>query len=153
MDTKATVNRRACKACNAPLIFAPTPEGKSVPLDGRAPIYHLAVGVATRAREHYVSHFATCPDANRFGGRKVAARPPAVKGDNSDVRLEALMDCACAMCECCRGLQSHRSIPTQRVEGRTFAHRSVVDGAADRLCSSAPIWAILQAEGLLEVSP
>lgn len=68
-----------CRACDADIFFAPTAAGKSVPLDAK-PVengnYFLDDGGIARvigkgqftlvARELYLSHFATCPDAQRF---------------------------------------------------------------------------------------
>lgn len=66
---------RPCKACNKPLLFVETPEGKIIPLDvnSRKHIYEVSDSsvelIASRidAREVYVSHFLVCPEASKFG--------------------------------------------------------------------------------------
>lgn len=67
-----------CRACNASIFFAPTAAGKSVPLDEEpveAGNYHIGLdGVARVVKKDeprptpllYISHFATCPEAQRF---------------------------------------------------------------------------------------
>jgi hypothetical protein len=61
----------ACRSCGAAIVWATTENGKPIPLD-REPIrglFHLdrrpgetfAIGAAPPA---YVSHFATCPNAD-----------------------------------------------------------------------------------------
>lgn len=53
---------RECRYCGAPLKFAKTPAGKTIPLDLRAPVYDLVGNeLATRASLAFVTHFATCP--------------------------------------------------------------------------------------------
>lgn len=77
-----------CKGCGKPIVWGKTPDGKTVPLDPRAPVYLVACdtdgGEATaelesksgsngmgHAQAHMVSHFATCPQAAAFSrGRK-----------------------------------------------------------------------------------
>lgn len=64
---------RPCRACGAPLIFAKTPEGKTVPLDKSAPVYLVAeTGLAIRANRCFVSHFKSCPKASEFSAGKKA---------------------------------------------------------------------------------
>ena len=51
--------------------------GKVVPLDLTAPVYSvqpdlIGVETATRAERMYVSHFATCPERERFRRRQSA---------------------------------------------------------------------------------
>ena len=65
-----------CKACNTEMIWALTPKGKRIPLDSKSQVYRLVKGLdgETRAERDpgaFVSHFQTCPDANRFskGGK------------------------------------------------------------------------------------
>lgn len=65
----------ACKGCGKEITWAKTRDGKTIPLDGRPPIYRMwTEGTPdilceidpTRA----VTHFATCPKANDFSGSK-----------------------------------------------------------------------------------
>lgn len=89
-----------CKGCGKPIVWAEFHKedgsrGK-VPLDPRAPVYYvrgtLADGAQFVARADgiertagkptgnrgptaYVSHFATCPNANEFSGRGRTSRP------------------------------------------------------------------------------
>ena len=65
------VTERPCKACGCPLVFVPGPGGKAIPLDKRAPVYHVTADLtgettAVRADGFFVSHFATCSKANQF---------------------------------------------------------------------------------------
>jgi len=74
-----------CRGCGKSIDWGVTPEGKKIPLDPSAPVYVITErssrpdgswGVQ-RTQDAMVSHFITCPDANRFSGskRKVDARP------------------------------------------------------------------------------
>lgn len=70
-DEQVTKPDRLCKLCGAPLKFAKTPAGKTIPLDLRAPVYDLiGASIAARSALAYVSHFATCPRANEASSRK-----------------------------------------------------------------------------------
>lgn len=59
-------------------MFVTTNDGKTVPLDPAPPVYHRIhdpeSGTAFWWREQhdsaFVSHFATCPKANDFSGRR-----------------------------------------------------------------------------------
>lgn len=62
---------RPCRACGAPLLFIAGPDGKTLPLDKRAPTYEVSGDRAVRSAA-YVSHFATCPEAGRFSKSKSA---------------------------------------------------------------------------------
>lgn len=71
--------KRECRGCGRPLIFAPTDDGKIVPLDPSPPVYELVTDLAgkqtaVRVKDTFVSHFATCPRASEFG---TARKPPA----------------------------------------------------------------------------
>lgn len=50
-----------CKSCNAEIIWLKTAAGKNMPVD--ADTYH---GEEQFDREKHQSHFATCPDADKF---------------------------------------------------------------------------------------
>ena len=59
-----------CRGCNKYIVWGETKEGKRIPLDPK-PItydYDEETGICERARHTYVSHFITCPDANKFSG-------------------------------------------------------------------------------------
>lgn len=57
-----------CKGCGRLIHFARTPQGKTIPLDVRPPVYKLTEdGRCERAPDTYVTHFATCPNADEFG--------------------------------------------------------------------------------------
>lgn len=69
--------RRPCKACGCPLVFVVGPNGKEIPLDERTPVYAVRKDLcdnpfAAKLENAYVSHFSTCPSANRFSGGKKA---------------------------------------------------------------------------------
>lgn len=59
-----------CKGCGAKIVWGRTEDGKNIPLDAKAPVYELLVEGTTLCRRaprvFLVSHFATCPDANKF---------------------------------------------------------------------------------------
>ena len=72
-----------CKGCNKPIVWGETSEGRRIPLDPGPAIY--AVGetsggtiTAERSKEHMVTHFATCPKASDFSGKKDAKPDPQV---------------------------------------------------------------------------
>lgn len=71
-----------CKSCGAEIIFVPTGHGKKMPCDARQIRFDEMVGgpdlvvtldgevirgkiSETGAERGYVSHFATCPDADK----------------------------------------------------------------------------------------
>lgn len=67
----------ACKGCGVEIVWGITDNGKSIPLDLKAPVYSLQIDQlsgqtdrAVRMANTYVSHFATCPQANTFSGSK-----------------------------------------------------------------------------------
>lgn len=69
-----TVERRPCLKCGCPLALVPGPNGKTIPLDLRSPVYVVTKDLLNNAAAHrtqgYVSHFSTCPSANAFGASK-----------------------------------------------------------------------------------
>ena len=75
------VNTSTCKGCGAAIIWALNPStGKRVPLDAKALVYETWDGkdgpecAPTTAdgseKEHFVSHFLTCPKVNDFSHKK-----------------------------------------------------------------------------------
>jgi len=57
-----------CKGCGREMVWLSLGKGKgAVPLDPRAPVYDVTTGARSEGR-YMVSHFATCPQANRFSG-------------------------------------------------------------------------------------
>lgn len=61
------VSRSTCKWCQAPIIWALTPEGQRIPLDVKMRLVARYIGDTEvvefiRGRE---SHFATCPEADK----------------------------------------------------------------------------------------
>lgn len=77
--TTATTTK--CKSCGAPIRWAKTPSGSSVPLDAE-PVasgnvalrsdgiaIYLKAGEPRPAGATFVSHFATCPDAKQHRKR------------------------------------------------------------------------------------
>jgi len=56
-----------CRGCGKPIVWATTATSK-IPLDPRAAVYVVdRAGMATRAPDGtFVTHFATCRDANKF---------------------------------------------------------------------------------------
>lgn len=60
-----------CKSCGKKMHWGTTPEGKKIPLDAVAPVYHLAEdGTAHRLHDAHVTHFATCPSASQHSKKK-----------------------------------------------------------------------------------
>ncbi len=76
-----------CRSCGKEIVWAETQHGKKVPLDPKALVFSVAAEngkmVAVSVTGHrgpsgdmlMVSHFATCPDANKWSGKTSA--PPA----------------------------------------------------------------------------
>lgn len=69
------VERRPCKKCKVPLVLVMGPNGKTIPLDERAPVYRIVTDltgapVCERVPDAFVTHFSTCPEANHFSGSK-----------------------------------------------------------------------------------
>jgi len=56
---------RKCRGCQRDIEFARLPQGGWIPLE-RVTTYRIVDGVAERVGEELISHFRTCPDANRF---------------------------------------------------------------------------------------
>lgn len=91
---------RPCRACAAPLVFVPTPNGRVIPCDAAVvwayphpnPDASVALSVVTDAGEVVrgvsceprtigavagrVPHWATCPDADRFRAKTSKPAPP-----------------------------------------------------------------------------
>lgn len=69
---KADANA-TCTGCGRPIIWARNGEGKRICLDAIAPVFAVArieqQAIATRRQDSFVSHFATCPNANQFSKR------------------------------------------------------------------------------------
>lgn len=64
-----------CKGCGKPILWAKTRDGKRIPLDPKPPVYMTSdpdsdFVLCERQRRSYVSHFATCPEANQFSASK-----------------------------------------------------------------------------------
>ncbi len=71
-----------CRGCGKEIVWGKNEFGKKIPLDPRAPVYIIEgviipgdfVPVSSAKTDSYqtamVSHFATCPDANRFSASK-----------------------------------------------------------------------------------
>lgn len=70
-----------CRSCGAEIVWAITDKGKRIPLDARpaGPLFLLDVepgAPPARARrnpfagELHLSHFASCPDAREWSGRR-----------------------------------------------------------------------------------
>lgn len=57
---------RPCSSCGAPIRFVGTETGNQVPVDAK-PEKRIVVGPdgVGRSVDAYVSHFATCPNANQ----------------------------------------------------------------------------------------
>ena len=71
----ADLERRPRRACGAPLVFVPGPNGKKLPLDERSQVYRIVTDlagaeVAEAVGQVYVSHSQTCTSPNRFSASK-----------------------------------------------------------------------------------
>lgn len=69
------IERRACKACKAPLAIVMGPNGKRIPLDERSLVYRIGTDMvgepfAEPVPNAFVTHFQTCTAADRFSGKK-----------------------------------------------------------------------------------
>lgn len=81
------MSEEKCKGCGKTIIWGMTEDGKKIPLDPAPPVYTLS-GFASPVDSRYsevarakrtdfmVSHFATCPQADRFSANKKLV-PPA----------------------------------------------------------------------------
>ncbi len=82
------MNQSKCRSCGKEIVWAKTQHGKAVPLDPKALVFSvmmekgemLAISI-TGHKGHagdtiMVSHFATCPDANKWSGHKPAEPQP-----------------------------------------------------------------------------
>jgi len=64
-----------CRGCGKEIIWGENADtGRPVPLDPTPPVYHVVElpngkVMAHRDKHSMVTHFATCPDANKFSGR------------------------------------------------------------------------------------
>ncbi len=63
----------ACRGCGKEIVWAGTKDGKKIPLDPRPPVFRVYPFIqggqaeAERVGDNFmVSHFATCPQANKF---------------------------------------------------------------------------------------
>lgn len=80
-----TFPSRPCRSCGAPIIFAATEQGKTMPVDAapqkRVLLEPAAEGLPPIARvvDTYVSHFATCPNAAQHRKPPASATPTASK--------------------------------------------------------------------------
>lgn len=70
------MNAVPCKGCGREIVFAKTAEGKTIPLERRTTgAYRITSALndqkvtCERVGDVWISHFVTCPDANRFSGR------------------------------------------------------------------------------------
>ena len=84
-----------CRSCKARIFFIQTPKGKSHPVDEK-PVRiwvedmvekpndenGVTVTFVWKQVEGYMSHFATCPDADRFRKTRKAERAPRDKDGN-----------------------------------------------------------------------
>lgn len=59
-----------CKGCGKKIFWGRTEDDKQIPLDPSAPVYEEDGMIVRRTKLAMVSHFSTCPDANRFSGTK-----------------------------------------------------------------------------------
>lgn len=68
-----------CRGCGAPIFFLKTPHGKNHPVDAN-PVKVWIQDAQTGAwtlQAGFVSHFATCPQADAFRGRGPIQDAPA----------------------------------------------------------------------------
>ena len=75
----AKMSEALCKGCMKPIVWGRDEKGKVVPLDPKPPVYcvvdtaepdETGVQSVMRVKDCFVSHFATCPNANDFSGSK-----------------------------------------------------------------------------------
>jgi hypothetical protein len=69
-----------CRDCDAPIVWCLTEAGKRMPVNAK-PVRKVTVLVRdpqggstpiSKSRDHYVSHFATCPNAQQHRKRSTA---------------------------------------------------------------------------------
>lgn len=61
------IKTRICRSCGADIVWMKTVNGKSIPVD--AETVHDS-GAELFDSNFHVSHFATCPDADKFRKKK-----------------------------------------------------------------------------------
>ncbi len=67
-----------CKGCGKEIIWGETQEGKKMPLDPAVPVYYYNIDgtgkiTKTPRSQFMISHFVTCPEANKFSGKNKTA--------------------------------------------------------------------------------
>ena len=88
MDSNAAIRYGKCRACGARILWLKTTKGKNMPVDPGVIRFHAAGGPetfvtvngkvergarsTTGAELGYISHFATCPEADRFRKKETA---------------------------------------------------------------------------------
>lgn len=67
---REVLNESCCRACGAKILWARTAAGKIIPLDA-CPIANgnMRREMLDGSELRYLSHFATCPNADRFRRR------------------------------------------------------------------------------------
>ena len=88
-----------CRGCGKPIVFADVTKADGapgkVPLDPKAPCYSATEMFGTvkaeRAPGVFVTHFATCADANKFG-RKSGGPSPQDEIDELREKLRVALD-------------------------------------------------------------
>lgn len=63
------MNKGTCKTCKAPILWAKTENGKAVPLDAEPIKRFIEEGEVVKLVDTYVTHFATCPQADQHRRR------------------------------------------------------------------------------------
>ena len=102
MDSNAAVRYGTCRACGARILWLKTTRGKNMPVDPGVIRFHAAGGpetfVAVNGKVErgqrsaageawgYISHFATCPEADRMRRKKDA------KDDYDQHRFTGLLE-------------------------------------------------------------
>ncbi len=70
------MNTSVCRSCGREIVWKKTQHGKAVPLDPKALVFSVVGDIAVKptpgvlGETFMVSHFATCPDANKWSGHK-----------------------------------------------------------------------------------
>lgn len=79
---EAQVDEGRCRGCNKRILWARTEKGARMPLDPEKVTVCVETGQndVVKVMTGYTSHFATCPAASQFRGRRETARCETAEG-------------------------------------------------------------------------
>jgi hypothetical protein len=66
------VNTRPCRSCGALILWVNTEQGNRIPLDAKSEKRFIVRDNTARSVNAYLTHFATCPNAEQHRKRQPA---------------------------------------------------------------------------------